>query len=132
MNGSTRIYALHVVLCVFVVGFSLGCRTTQNNGALRAESTVKKTEAVRESIKRSGMTAEQKKQTIKILDEIDSDIRDLGSDVDSNAKDAQKNAVDAARMRKIYWACGIGFLLLLGLSLMKFKSRVIGFFTGST
>lgn len=108
MSAHTR--CIRISIYSVILGAAMGsvnCRSTSGEGTIRAENTVQKVEQIRDVIRRSNLTDDQKKNAEKLLDEITTDTRSLGHDVDTNREIADANEAAAGRWRMVLWIVGI-------------------------
>ena len=114
---TNRFYLLGFLVCLLIVGGSVGCRATES-GALRAAEIEKKVTAAKAVLANPNATLTERKAAARDLDEVADDARGLGRDVDKEKRRADSNAADASKWR---WAVGLG--IFAGVAFFIFRRR---------
>ena len=114
---ANRFYLLGFLVCLLIVGGSVGCRSAES-GALRAAEIEKKVTTAKAVLANPDATPAERKAAARDLDEAADAARGLGRDVDKEKRRADSNAADASKWR---WAVGLG--IFAGVAFMIFRRR---------
>jgi hypothetical protein len=117
-RGTIYIHRVCLVLGLCLMGFAVGCRSTQGDGALRAERIEQKIERAKAVLNNPNSTPAERAKASELLTEVAKDSRALGSDKDSETNRANSNASAASKWR---WAVGIGASLVVAYFLNRRK-----------
>ena len=104
IRGTVRLHRFYLLLGLCLVGFAVGCRSTQGDGALRAERIEQKIERAKAVLSNPNATPSERAKASELLTEVAKDSRSLGSDKDSETSRANSNASAASNWR---WVVGL-------------------------